>query len=223
MKIAHSFLAFFIAISTSICQNRLPEGFVYIDDIIPDIVLEIRYCGNDNFVGQPIAGYYEEKCIVTKAAAIQLKSVQENLKAQGLRLKVFDAYRPQRAVDHFRIWARDWNDTLMKYKYYPNEAKPTLFKRGYISTRSGHSRGSTVDLTIIDRNGDELDMGTPWDFFGVESRPLSWRITEQQRENQRLLRDLMMKNGFKPLPTEWWHFTLAEEPFPKTYFDFVIE
>ena len=152
--------------------------------------------------------------------------MQKDLEAFGLGLKVFDAYRPQRAVDHFVRWAEDLDDTRMKAKYYPGVEKKHLFRDGYIAARSGHSRGSTVDLTIVSLGPDdpvELDMGTGWDYFGPRSWPASLDVSPQQRANRMLLQSLMVKHGFKPLAEEWWHFTLKDEPFPKTYFDFVIE
>ncbi len=139
-------------------------------------------------------------------------------------LKLFDAYRPQQAVNHFVRWAKVLNDTLMKQSYYPDVPKSELFKRGYIASKSGHSRGSTVDLTLIDLDtGNELDMGSPYDFFGVQSHPFYKKITDKQRKNRMLLRRVMLKNGFKPYENEWWHFTLRDEPFPNQYFDFPVK
>jgi len=203
---------------------ELPEGFVYVKDVIPDIQVELRYYSTNNFVGARIEGYHQPKCIMTKRAANALKEVQDALKKFGLGLKIFDAYRPQRAVDHFKRWAKDLDDTKMKSQYYPESQKKNLFKHGYIASKSGHSRGSTIDLTIIDlQTKEELDMGSPWDFFGE----ISWvdypDLDKNQRANRMLLNSIMKEKGFKPYYKEWWHFTLRIEPFPKTYFDFPVE
>lgn len=203
---------------------QLPDGFVYVKNEIPSIKIELRYFSSDNFVGDTIDGYSGNKLILTTKAAKGLKEVQHKLKKRGLGLKVFDAYRPQRAVNHFASWALKLNDTIMKQQYYPMVAKENLFEEGYIAYKSGHTRGSTVDLTIIDlKTGKELDMGSPWDFFG----PISWvndqSISKLQQVNRKKLQKLMLKHGFKNYSKEWWHFTLKYEPFPDTYFDFSIE
>ena len=203
-----------------------PEGFVEIRDAVAGVVVDLRYLGADNFVGAPVDGYTADRCYVTTEAARALGRVQHELGHLGLGLKVFDAYRPQRAVDHFVRWAEDLGDTRMKARYYPDVAKEHLFRDGYIAAKSGHSRGSTVDLTIVALDGGdpvELDMGTPWDYFGPRSWPTSLEVTPQQRANRMLLQALMMKHGFRPLAEEWWHFTLEDEPYPETYFDFVVE
>ncbi|NCO62276.1 MAG: M15 family metallopeptidase [Flavobacteriales bacterium] len=204
--------------------GQLPEGFVYVEDVIPDLNVELRYYTNHNFVGKPIEGYQSHKLILTKETANALKKVQEVLLLQNLCLKVYDGYRPQRAVNHFIDWARHLNDTINKKTYYPNVDKSSLFKEEYIATRSGHSKGSTLDLTIIDANtGKPLDMGTPYDFFGEESWVNFQGITKEQKNNRQLLQNVMLRHGFRNYPKEWWHFTLRQEPFPDTYFDFVIE
>ncbi len=203
-----------------------PAGFVDIENVIPGVEVELRYFSEDNFVGQRVEGYESSRCYITSEAAEALKKVQQELSPFGLGLKIFDAYRPQRAVDHFVRWASDLADTKMKQKYYPGVAKKDLFKEGYIAARSGHSRGSTVDLTIVsldDETAEELDMGTGWDYFGPESWPGSQAVSAEQRAHRMLLQQLMTKHGFKPLAEEWWHFTLVDEPFPDSYFDFVIE
>jgi D-alanyl-D-alanine dipeptidase len=211
------------------CANVLagpPAGFMEIRDAAPGIVVELRYFSDDNFVGARVDGYAAERCYMTAEAARALGRVQHELAHLGLGLKVFDAYRPQRAVDHFVRWAEDLDDTKMKARYYPDVAKAQLFRDGYIAAKSGHSRGSTVDLTIVALDGGapvELDMGTPWDYFGPRSWPTSREVTPQQRANRMLLQALMMKHGFRPLAEEWWHFTLEDEPYPETYFDFVVE
>ena len=212
-----------------VCAGLLadpPAGFVEIRDVVPDVVVELRYLSEDNFVGGPVDGYSAEKCFVSAEAADALAGVQRELAAFGLGLKVFDAYRPQRAVDHFLRWAEDLSDTKMKAEYYPEVEKANLFRDGYIAARSGHSRGSTVDLTLVSAaSGEpvELDMGTGWDHFGPRSWPSSLEVAPQQRANRMLLQTLMVKHGFRPLAEEWWHFTLEDEPFPDTYFDFVVE
>ena len=204
------------------CQSR-PTPFVNLTDELPEVILDLRYAGSDNFVGSPIDGYEAGKCLITHEAAEALEKVQVAARAQGLQLKVFDAYRPQRAVDHFVRWAKDLDDTLMKARYYPEVKKSELFEKGYIAAKSGHSRGSTIDLTLVDEQGIELDMGTGWDYFGPASWPGSDAVTPEQKDNRMLLRLLMVEHGFKPLKEEWWHFTLKNEPFPETYFDIVAE
>jgi D-alanyl-D-alanine dipeptidase len=202
----------------------LPEGFVYLDDVIPGVKLEMRYYTENNFTGRRVDGYLKPRCIITEPAAQALKNVQNDLLAFGLELKIFDAYRPRMAVDNFARWAADIKDTKMKKEYSPDVDKSTLFKDGYIASKSGHTRGSTVDLTIIQSDsGKELDMGGTFDFFGPVSWPDSTLAPADKRANRLLLRTLMIKYGFKPYEKEWWHFTLANEPFPKTYFNFPVE
>lgn len=207
-------------------DSKLPEGFVYLDDYIPDIAVDLRYYSNNNFVGDTVDGYQTVKCIISLKAAEALRKVNDELNAKGFGIKVFDAYRPQQAVDHFVRWAKDLSDTLMKSVYYPEVDKSELFDKGYIAEKSGHSRGSTIDLTLIylqgDNKGKELDMGTGWDFFGPKSWPSSDAVTEVQKEHRMLLQSVMVKHGFKPLKEEWWHFTLENEPFPETYFNFPV-
>ena len=205
---------------------KLPEGFVFLDEYIPGIEIDLRYYSNDNFVGDTIDGYHTAKCVVSLKAAEALKKINEELNAKGFGLKVFDAYRPQQAVDHFVRWAKDLGDTLMKSVYYPEVNKSELFAKGYIAEKSGHSRGGTVDLTLIylkgENKGRELDMGTGWDFFSPTSWPSSDAVTEEQKENRMLLQSVMIKYGVKHLKEEWWHFTLEDEPFPDTYFNFPV-
>ncbi|MCA0132068.1 M15 family metallopeptidase [Winogradskyella alexanderae] len=208
----------------SIIQKDLPKGFVYVNDIIKDLNVDLRYYSTNNFVGDTIDGYNSDKLILTLETAVKLKLVQEELQSQNLCLKVFDGYRPQRAVNHFIRWAKELNDTIKKSIFYPDVDKQNLFREEYIASRSGHSRGSTMDLTIIDGNTSiPLDMGTPYDFFGQESWVAYQGLTETQKANRQLLQKIMLKHGFRNYPKEWWHFTLREEPFPDTYFDFVIE
>lgn len=204
-----------------------PAGFVSVADAAPGVVLDMRYAGSDNFVGEPIDGYTKPTAIMTGAAVAALKNVQADLQRFGLGLKVFDAYRPQRAVDRFVRWAKDLHDTRMQVEYYPRVPKQNLFKEDYIAAKSGHSRGSSVDATLIYRDADgtahELDMGTRFDFFDPSSWPEYPCLTAAQRANRMLLQAVMEKHGFKPYPKEWWHFTLRNEPYPDTYFDFPVE
>lgn len=220
-------LIFSCIISTAVTAGTLPEGFVYAKDIIPDIKIELRYHSKDNFIGKRIDGYLKPRCILTKNVAEALRKVEAELKPFNLGLKIYDAYRPQRAVDHFVRWAKDHKDRKMKARYYPDVAKKNLFKKGYIAKRSGHSRGSAVDLTIITRisgrNAEELDMGSGFDFFSPLSWPGNSFISPSSRAHRMLLQTLMKKHGFKPYSREWWHFTLKDEPFPKTYFNFPVE
>ena len=213
------FLSFY-----QISLAQLPNGFVYIHDVDSSIKLELRYCSINNFVGNPINGYKAEVCILTNHAAQRLKAIQTELRQYNLSLKIYDAYRPQQAVNHFMRWAKDVNDTITKQQFYPNVEKKNLFKEEYIATRSRHSSGSTIDITLVDlTTGEVLDMGTPYDFFGEESWILYKGITVQQKSNRMLLQTIMKKHGFIPYPKEWWHFTLAGEPFKNQYFDFPIE
>lgn len=217
-------LVVFLGFTVQLSAQTLAKGFTYLSSIDSSIQLELRYITNDNFLGTPVDGYEKDTCIITLPAAKALKEVQSKLSKFGLSLKVFDAYRPQQAVDHFVRWAKVMNDTLQKKNYYPDIDKKNLFKLGYIASRSGHTRGSSVDLTIIDvKTGEELDMGSPFDFFGAASHPEYQKINKEQRSNRLLLRNLMMEAGFKPYSQEWWHFTLKDEPFPKTYFNFPIK
>jgi D-alanyl-D-alanine dipeptidase len=203
--------------------SDLPDQFVYVDEMIPDLHVSLRYRTSDNFMGRPIDGYEGDRLILTGDAAAVLAIVQDELREHGLSLLVYDGYRPQRAVDNFVRWGKDLDDQVNKASYYPEVDKSVLFDEGYIADRSGHSRGSTMDLTIVDASsGEPLDMGTPWDHFGPESWPSYLDLSAQQRANRLLLRSLMLKNGFKPYEQEWWHFTLADEPFPDTYFDFPV-
>ena len=225
-KFKFTILILFVCATTTLrSQNQtLPKDFVYLTDIDATIKSELRYLSNANFIGKPIDGYIKNTVIISKSAAIALSKVQQKLLSFNLSLKIFDAYRPQQAVDHFVRWARVLSDTLMKQEYYPEVPKHKLFKLGYIASKSGHTRGSTVDLTIIDlKTGTEIDMGSPYDFFGEASHPMQNKLTTYQRANRLLLRNLMLTNGFKPYENEWWHFTLKKEPFPKTYFNFPIK
>ena len=199
------------------------SDFVRVCDVVPDAILEIRYYGTYNFVGERIDGYLAPKAYLTHRAADSLKAVSDDVVSLGYRLKIYDAYRPQCAVDHFVRWAADTADVRMKQYFYPNLDKSVLFEQDYIMAKSGHTRGSTVDLTLFDMTTEkELDMGGTFDWFGQESHPDYRGITEQQFRNRMVLRDAMLRHGFKPLESEWWHFTLADEPYPNTYFTFPV-
>ena len=226
----------------------MPEGFTDIAQVIPSALLDIRYFGPHNFVGERVDGYLGPKCIITKKAAEALSKVQKDLKEFSLSLKIYDCYRPQRAVNHFVRWAGNVSDIRMKKEFYPGVDKKNLFKDGYIAAKSGHSRGSTVDLTIVPLpvpdqeqyvpgqplqecylpaekrfRDNSVDMGTGFDCFDERSHPANRKVTVQQRMNRLLLKSLMERHGFKNYDQEWWHFTLRDEPFPDTYFDFLIE
>lgn len=229
------------------CQNASSptedsSAFVTLTDAVPDAILEIRYFGTYNFVGERIDGYEEPTALLTRKAAEALKAVSDDVIAQGYRLKIYDAYRPQEGVDHFVRWASDVSDTTMRSYFYPDLDKGVLFDQEYIMAKSGHTRGSTVDLTLFDmRTEKELDMGGTFDWFGPESHPdfcgnpetgkyngdntmspTGRSITPEQFAHRMILRRAMLAHGFKPLDTEWWHFTLKDEPFPDTYFTFPV-
>lgn len=211
------------AVTQDVKLSADSSGFVLLSDAVPDAILEIRYYSTYNFVGDRIDGYEEPLAFLTKEAAAALKNVSDELITKGYRLKIFDAYRPQKAVTHFMNWALDEKDVRMKKYFYPELDKKVLFPQGYIAEHSGHSRGSTVDLTLFDMTTEkEVDMGGTFDYFGELSHPDYRNITEEQYRNRMLLREVMLKHGFKPLVEEWWHFTLANEPYPDTYFTFPI-
>ena len=225
-----------------------PGAFVSLHDVDPSIVVEMRYLTPHNFIGRRIRGYRENVCLLTRPAAEALKRVQAAVRAKGYTLKVYDCYRPQRAVDAFVAWAKDLSDRRMKAEFYPDVRKQVLFKQGYIASKSGHSRGSTMDLTLVKlparrqeryHRGDRLrdcrlparrrfrdnsiDMGTGFDCFDPLAHPFNARIRGKQRRNRLALREPMIRAGFKGLATEWWHFTLRDEPYPDTFFDFPVE
>ena len=199
------------------------SDFVLLSDVVPDAILEIRYYSTYNFVGERIDGYEEPIAVLTEEAADALREVSDDLMEQGYRLKIYDAYRPTEAVENFVDWAKDTGDTRMKEYFYPELDKSVLFRQGYIGRRSGHSRGSTVDLTLFDMDTEkEVDMGGTFDYFGEISHPDYRGITQEQYDNRMILREAMTAHGFKPLATEWWHFTLRNEPYPDTYFTFPV-
>jgi D-alanyl-D-alanine dipeptidase len=228
--------------------DKLPEAFVDIQKVIPEVLLDIRYYGQHNFLGERVDGYMAPKCFLTKEAAEALVGVQKELEPYSLTLKIYDCYRPQRAVDHFVRWAKEIKNTKTMREFYPTIDKRNLFKDGYIDSKSGHSRGSTVDLTIVPlpapgqadyipgqklsecylpaekRFGDNsIDMGTGFDCFHELSHTANINIGHQQKINRLLLKSLMEKHGFRNYDKEWWHYTLKNESYPDTYFDFVIE
>lgn len=200
------------------------EGFVVIQDYVPDVMTDVRYFGTYNFVGERIDGYEEPLVILCQEAADALRIASDDAVSRGYRLKIFDGYRPQRAVDRFCRWAEDASDTRMKQYFYPELEKSTLFPSGYIAEKSGHTRGSTVDISLFDMGlGRDVDMGGTFDYFGELSHPDARDgLSDEQYENRMALRDIMVGAGFEPLTTEWWHFKLADEPYPDTYFDFPV-
>jgi D-alanyl-D-alanine dipeptidase len=224
-----------------------PRGFVDAATIIPGLVVEMRYTTPQNFIGRPIPGYKAPRCYLTKPAADALKCAADGLRGQGYALKVYDCYRPQRAVNAFVAWGRDLRDQKMKQAYYPDVDKRSLFRLNYIASRSGHSRGSTVDLSMVPlerkaalesssadiracdskagaRTDDgSADMGTGFDCFSDMSHTASPRVSETQRANRNLLRSFMRECGFYNNRSEWWHYTLRNEPYPSTFFDFPVE
>lgn len=207
----------------NVIAEEKPDNFVYVTEVIPNIKQDIRYFGQNNFVGRPITGYRRPVCLLTSAAAYALLKVQTELNKQSLSLLIYDCYRPQMAVNDFIVWSQNPEDQTTKNIFYPNIDKRNLFKLNYIARRSCHTRGSTVDLTLLNlKNNQVLDMGTPFDFLDPLSHPNNCDITADQFKNRMLLRSLMIKFGFMPIKTEWWHFTLKNEPYKNTYFNFLI-
>jgi zinc D-Ala-D-Ala dipeptidase len=215
----------FILLVTSmpaLAQHR-PASFVDAATVVPGLVVEMRYFGSNNFVGRPIDGYEKPLCLLTREAAAALAQVARDLEQRGLAIKAFDCYRPARAVAHFVRWAQNVKDLARKTEFYPEVDKRDLFRDGYIAARSGHSRGSTIDLTLVRRSdARELDMGTPYDFFSPRAWPSDRSVSSEAQANRVLLADAMRRRGFRPYDKEWWHFTLSGEPFPDTFFDFPV-
>ena len=209
--------------SSKVAPEADSSGFVLLSDAVPDAIQEIRYYSTYNFVGDRIDGYEQPVALITREAGEALRKASDAAVAQGYRLKIFDAYRPQKAVDHFVRWSKDVSDTRMKQYFYPELDKSVLFDQGYIAEKSGHTRGSTVDLTLFDMAAErEVDAGGTFDYFGELSHPDYTGVTDEQFAIRMLLRDLMEDVGFKPLEEEWWHFTLRDEPYPDTYFTFPV-
>ena len=204
--------------------RKLPDNFVYVSELVPDALLDIRYYNSYNFVGARVDGYRAPVAVLVRPAAKALVLAANAAREQGYLLRIFDAYRPQEAVNHFVRWAKDPEDTGTKAIFYPDVDKPDLFARGYIMEKSGHTRGATVDLTLVDRaTGRELDMGSAFDYFGVISHHGAAGISSEQADNRKKLRSIMISAGFVPYEKEWWHYTLRNEPYPDTYFDFPVE
>jgi zinc D-Ala-D-Ala dipeptidase len=222
-------LALLLALTVMPVRAQTPAAFVDAASVVDGLVVEMRYFGDDNFVGARVDGYEQPRCLLTRQAATALAAVQRDLATQGYGLKVFDCYRPARAVAHFVRWARNIADVKRKAQFYPDVDKRLLFQLGYIASHSGHSRGSTIDLTLVRRDGGadvgpkEVDMGTPYDFFSPKSWPSDRSVSEEARRHRALLAGAMRRGGFRPYEKEWWHFTLSREPFPGTYFDFVVK
>jgi D-alanyl-D-alanine dipeptidase len=216
------FAALFACGTLSAAAQERPASFVDAATVVPGLMEDMRYAGAHNFVGRPIDGYAAPRCFLAQPAALALAAVARDLAPHGLHIKVFDCYRPTRAVMNFVRWARDLRDTAGKAEFYPDVDKRTLFRDGYIASLSGHSRGSTIDMTLAKDDGTELDMGTPFDFFSTKSWPSDPTVTPEQHANRMLLASAMRKRGFRPYDREWWHFTLRGEPFPDTYFDFPV-
>lgn len=213
-----------VCAQTSGNVNTLLPGFSYLDEIIPDAIYDVRYYSENNFMGTRVDGYIAPKIILTDEAAEVLVGVARELRKKDLILKFFDGYRPKRAVNHFIRWAADIEDVKMKSAYYPDVDKKDLFRLHYIAKKSGHSRGSTIDLTLVDAlTGKELDMASGFDFLGELSHHDNILISPQQLQNRNLLREVMVRHGFVPYSKEWWHYTLDDEPFPDTYFDFPVK
>ena len=222
--IRYSLISALIAgLSQAALAQEQPAQFVDAATIVPGLIVDMRYAGTHNFVGRRIDGYERPRCLLTGAAAAALAAVARDLAPRGVVLKIFDCYRPARAVANFVRWARDLGDSAGKAEFYPQVDKRTLFRDGYISPLSGHSRGSTVDLTLARADdGRELDMGTPFDFFSPKSWPADPNVSTEAQANRVLLAGAMRQRGFRPYAREWWHFTLRHEPFPFTYFDFPV-
>ena len=203
-------------------NNNLEDGFVYLNDIDDSIIVDLKYYSSENFTGRLVDGYLANKAILTNEACIALSNAQKDFNKLGYSLILYDAYRPQSAVDFFVRWSTNLNDTLFKNLYYPDIKKSNLFKLGYIAYKSGHSRGSTIDVSLVDiTTNKEIDMGTIFDYFGIESHTFYDNLTENQKANRLLLYEIMSNNGFQNYSKEWWHYTLKNEPFQK-YFNFLI-
>ena len=223
MLVAFIISALVAGLSQAALAQEQPAQFVDAATMVPGLIVDMRYAGAHNFVGRRIDGYERPRCLLTGATAAALAAVARDLAPRGVVLKIFDCYRPARAVANFVRWARDPSDSAGKAEFYPQVDKRTLFRDGYISPLSGHSRGSTVDLTLAAADGSELDMGTPFDYFSPRSWTADSTITPQQHANRMLLASAMRRRGFRGYDKEWWHFTLRNEPFPETYFDFPVK
>ena len=204
--------------------HELPDGFCYVQEIIPDVIQDIRYAGTHNFVGEVIDGYEAPLAIMTEKAALRLKDAADEFREMGYRILIYDAYRPLMAVKHFLRWSKDADDLRMQEEFYPEcKNKTLLVEQGYIARNSSHTRGSALDLTLVDAEGVPLDMGTCFDYFGKAAWHGAKGLTEEQQANRKLLKTVMEKHGFKPFDKEWWHYRLRGEPFPDTSFDFPVK
>ena len=243
MKKLISFILFF---TWSVSCYSLPKGFVYLHEVAPDILQDMRYVTANNFIGNPIPGYKNGVCIVTRPVAEQLKKAEAEIKTKGYTLKVYDCYRPKQAVEYFYKWSQNPKDQRQKASFYPRENKKELFNRGYIALSSGHTRGSTLDLTLVKLGGspkklpktqlsrcydkssnylddDSIDTGTRFDCMDVSANIHYSNLSATQKKNRKLLQKLMISHGFKPYLYEWWHYTLINEPYPNTYFNFPVK
>lgn len=240
-------LAAMLALALPAKATEIPDGFVWLRDIDPTIEQEMRYYGDHNFMGRPMAGYEAPECILTRQAAAALAAIQAELAQSRLSLKVYDCYRPQRAVDGFVAWSKDVPDQTMKAEFYPRIDKARVFELGYVAARSGHTRGSTVDLTIVPKDhaidrpfilgeplvdcaalaterfpDTSLDFGTGYDCMDEKSHHGRTDIPAVAQANRAMFKDIMERHGFVPVDVEWWHYSLKDEPFPDTYFDFPV-
>ncbi|MCH1484790.1 MAG: M15 family metallopeptidase [Flavobacteriaceae bacterium] len=214
---------FLVVIIFSFKLHDLPEGFIKLNDIDSAIIVDLKYNTKSNFTGKIVRGYKSNTAILSNEASIALINAQNDFKKLGYSLIVFDAYRPQSAVDFFFDWSKDLNDTINKNSYYPNINKSQLFAQGYIAKKSGHSRGSTVDVSLVDLSTmKQIDMGSIYDYFGIQSSTFYPNISDSQKNNRMILYNIMINNGFKNYSKEWWHFTLENEPFQE-YFDFLVD
>lgn len=205
-------------------SSQIPESFVDIQEIDSTIKVELRYFTNDNFLGQKIDGYQANRAYLTKRAAKALHMAHRRAWKMGMGILIYDSYRPQQAVDHFVRWSKDLTDTVKKSEFYPQIRKSRLFAEGFIASKSGHSRGSTVDLTLYDlETGEAVDMGSGFDLFSEISFHNATQVNPEQRANRKLLMNLMQNAGFRPYAKEWWHYTLNNEPFPEQYFNFEVK
>ena len=217
------FVTIFLIFYSAFFDNNLEDGFVYLNDTDDTIIVDLKYYSTQNFTGQFVEGYLSNTAILTKESALALSNAQDDFNKLGYSLILYDAYRPQRSVDFFVQWSKNPYDTINKRIYYPDTKKSELFELGYIASKSGHSRGSTVDVSLVEISTNKvLDMGTIFDYFGIESHTFFNDISETQKSNRLILYEIMSNNGFKNYSKEWWHFTLKNEPYQK-YFDFLVK
>ncbi len=228
LRVQLTLFAFLIPMLTANAQSNnswmKDYDFVFLDSVLQHALYDARYAGPNNFIGSPIKGYHSDRLVMTRQAALALRKAEQILYKKGLGLKIFDTYRPQRAVNHFMKWAKDPTDTVNRHSYYPEHDKSKLFDLGYISSRSGHTRGSTIDLTLYSLDtGLEVDMGGPYDYFGERSHHAYDDITKEQARNRLIIKEVMLAAGFKAYSKEWWHYTLLNEPYEEIYFDYIVK